>query len=216
MDLKKLRAAFDETLAKLADPVLAFPWERPETYAFWLAQSYYLVRHTTTLITLTAAKFGPGEMERHRHSLAHLKEEIGHDDMVLHDLKALGLKAESFPELVETSVIYQSQYYWIERCSPIALAGYSVLLEGLAATVGQRIYERVEAAHGKQAGTFLKLHAQADVGHYKAGVDELRNASEQEIRYAMRNLEQGGVLYRGMLDSIVREAGVVKRVKKAA
>ena len=82
-----------------------FPWENKTAYGYWLAQTYYFVRHTTSFLSLTASRFGPWERDRQYFQLRHLKEESGHDQLLLDDLDALGLRLEAFIELPEEFVL---------------------------------------------------------------------------------------------------------------
>jgi hypothetical protein len=55
-------------------------------------------------------------------------------------------------------------YYLIRHVHPVALMGYMLALEGKP--IPMEYVEAVEAAHGKQAGRTLRIHAEEDAGHY--------------------------------------------------
>ena len=65
MDHKKLEAMFNKKVDELGAAFQKFPWENEASYAAWLAQTYYFVRHTTTLVAMSAAKFGAKNREEH-------------------------------------------------------------------------------------------------------------------------------------------------------
>jgi hypothetical protein len=81
-----------------------------------------LLRKTRHRIShfLTAAKFGVRNGEAHKETLKHLREETGHEKLALNDSRNLGYDVADIPELLETSVLYQTQYYWIECFGPIS------------------------------------------------------------------------------------------------
>lgn len=204
LDDKRTQKAFEDNLAPLIQELKNFPWDDPRCYANWLAQSYYLVLHTTTFLSLVAAKFGADNLERHRDVLKHLREEFGHEDLALRDLKALGFGITDFPELMETSLLYQSQYYWLERKGPVAHVGYSLMLEGLAVREGKQLLANIDRLHGKDTSSFIRVHAMDDVGHFAEGMRRLNSASPDGIAQALRNLEQSRHLYASILQAIAR------------
>ena len=65
----------------------------------------------------------------------HIDEEAGHDEWLLQDLEALGRdRADvlSRPPSPTVAGVIGAQYYWILHFHPVALLGYSMLLEGYA------------------------------------------------------------------------------------
>ena len=176
------------------------------------------MRHTTTFLAMVAAKLGSRFPEKHRDVLKHLREEVGHEELAIKDMKAMGLQLNHFPELPETALIYQSQYYWIERHGPVSHVGYSLMLEGLAVREGKWLMEKIERHYGKEAATFIRVHAMDDVAHFQEGIRRLSGATVEEIDQAVRNLEQSRFLYSAMLERIASGSGAAKiePVKRAA
>jgi hypothetical protein len=201
-NLKWMDQQFDRALQGVSRTVREFPWEDAQAYAGWLAQTYYFVRQTTTLLAVKAGIYGPDAFERHQEVLQHLREENGHPQMLLRDLKALGCAIDQFPELIETSLFYQSQYYWLERRGPLAFVGYSMMLEELAVREGKGVGEKILTTHGKTAASFLLLHTKADVDHCELQRRELESASRAELEWVVRNLEQSAFLYAAILDRV--------------
>ena len=65
----------------------------------------------------------------------HIDEEEGHDEWLLEDLEALGAIAQTCsdrPPSPTVAGVIGAQYYWILHFHPVALLGYSMLLEGYA------------------------------------------------------------------------------------
>jgi len=131
-----LTRTFDTTVSAVGKKVLAFPWQDRNAYALWLAQTFFLVRHTSTLISILAGKVGVHDPLRHRELLSHLREETGHEMFAQRDLEALGFSMPDFAEMVQSSVIYQSQYFRLDRTNPMVLWVYGLMLEGVASSVG--------------------------------------------------------------------------------
>lgn len=211
---KRLLARFEEAFNGLSQAVDRFPWEDRTAYAHWIGQTYYFVDHTTVFLSLIAAKYGIEAKRAHLETLHHLREESGHEKMALADLKAMGFEISQIPELGETALLYQNQYYWIERRGPTSHAGYSLMLEGIAGRQGDKITKRIEQAHGKGTAKFLKVHVTADKDHFAEGVERLSHASDTEIEQVLKNLDQSCLLYQAMLNAIVAHCYGMK--KKAA
>jgi hypothetical protein len=199
---QKLQNAFRKNVDRLGATCAEFPWANEQAYAWWLAQTYYYVRHTTCFLGLVASRFSWQQRDRQYHVLGHLRDEMSHDQIALEDLKALGRSIDEFPELAETAAFYQSQYYFIEHENPIAHIGYSLCLEGLAAKKGMQFYNVVRAAHGEKASRFLHLHCLVDQDHFEHGLEEIATVTDAEAEIIIRNLEQSVTMYSLMLKHI--------------
>jgi len=199
---EKLKNAFHLYVDDLVKNLESFPWENKKAYSYWLAQTYYFVRHTTVLLALTAAKFGNSNRDRQYSALKHIREELNHDLLPLEDLKALGTSIDQIPELPETSAFYQSQYYFVTYVHPIALYGYALALEGLAAKKGPDLYEILKKSYGEKGTKFIKLHAVVDQDHFEEGLEDFKDITDVEAESVIRNLTQSAYLYRMMLSHI--------------
>ena len=63
----------------------------------------------------------------------HAKEEAGHDEWLLADLKIIGMpKSEALARrpTQEVAELVGSQYYWIRHWHPVCLLGYIAVMEG--------------------------------------------------------------------------------------
>ncbi len=204
MDLnaKRLTKAFEDHIHPLGAAFRSFPWENKEAYALWLAQSYFLVRHTTNFLCLVASKLGPDRPKLHRDVLKHLREEVGHDELAAKDLKHIGYDVAKMPELLETALIWQTQYYWILQCGAFAHAGYSLMLEGLAVRECKAVVERLERTYGREGATFVRVHAMEDKGHFEEGMNRMLSAPAAEAELALQNLAQSRALYENLLQAV--------------
>ncbi|MEQ1875379.1 MAG: iron-containing redox enzyme family protein [Bdellovibrionia bacterium] len=208
----------NEELREFCKSADDFPWQNPDAYAEWLGQAWYFVRHATRLLSLTASKFDLDRNELHNRFLDHLREERGHDVMLVRDLKALGREVKDFPERPETAALYQVQYYWIEHVDPIAFFGYILCLEGVAVSRGRQIYETVCKVHGEKAGLFLKVHSNEDEEHYAKALKQLSKISEREQKWVLENMALSRGLYANMFAAIKAGAVAVpsNKLKRAA
>ncbi len=218
-DKKHLVQAFETHIEKLGATFRTFPWKDKDTYALWLAQSYYLVKHTTNFLCLVASKIGPDSQEMHRKVIQHLREEAGHDELAARDLKNLGYDVHQMPELPETRFLWQAQYYWIHQAGPYAHSGYSLMLEGLAVRECKQVMATLESTYGKNAATFVRVHAMEDDGHFEEGMGRLLAAPHNEGPQAIENLAQSRELYERILREVQAQAKGQARLstsKKAA
>jgi hypothetical protein len=204
-----LKRKFQECIKDLVKQFSNLDWEDEAVYAEWMAQTYFFVRHVTSLIALSAARFGP---DRRDLQYAHHKavgEEAHHDVMLLNDLKALGYKIEDFTEFAETAAFYQSQYYYIEHQSPVALIGASLSLEGVSAS-SEDVRKRLEKKYGRAPTSFISHHVIADQEHFKNSFEQIDLLAEADQTIAMKNLLQSTRLYSLMLKAIVEKTESVR------
>jgi hypothetical protein len=177
----------------------AFPWDDRAHYAFWLAQTYYYVAHTTRLIALAAARMPIADENFYGRFVREISEERGHELLLLNDLKALGHSIEEFEELPETSFFYQTLGYLIDREEPVSILGYSLTLEGLSALKAHEYYARASAAFGENACTFLRVHNVVDEKHFEAGFQFLQEVPPRAVAPIMKGARQCSAIYRNIL-----------------
>jgi Iron-containing redox enzyme len=201
-----IQKLFDEKVDLIGEALLRYPWDNESAYANWLAQTYHFVRHTTTMIAMSAARFGVHDRPGHYQMIHHLREESGHDLLLVKDLENLGWKIEQFPPLAETRLFYQNQYYMINHETPVSHAGYALMLEGLAAVVAPNIYPKLAKLYGQDTCEFLHTHLTVDQEHYGDGTKELAHLSPSQVESVLRNLEESSLLYTMILERAARAA----------
>lgn len=204
-----------EELAATRDLMLGFPWEDHLSYAEWLAQTYYMVNHSTRLVALAGAHAPLDKNLLHARFVDHSQEERGHQLIAIADLKALGHTLDEFPCLTAPACMYQVQYYWIQFRGASSFFGYTLALESLALEFVPEIYRRVCSAHGEKTARFLKCHNEADVDHMKKAEEEISRLTQSERELAVENLRLSSNIYRQMLREI-RAAAETKAIRKAA
>jgi hypothetical protein len=118
---------------------------------------------------------------------AKIEEERGHDEMMLEDLRRVGvlpLEAKAAPVNPFIAEMVGRQYYLSDVVHPAALLGFAGLLEGFPPTHEQ--IEAIQAASGYPSEAFstLRLHAASDVEHRKdvvAMLDQVPPGLRNEI-----------------------------------
>lgn len=180
-----------------------------DIYAEWLAQTYFFVRHSTPLLGFALPHLKDDDLKRHFEH--HLGEEERHDLLALKDIERLGKKIDQFQEMNMTKAFYQSQYYRISFENGTALLGYILLLEGMAVTWGQKMYEEIKDVH-KNSILFLKVHAEEDPHHLDGAIETIMRLSAAEQRLIIDNMKYSDEIYKSMLNKIIMQ----KEMRKAA
>lgn len=106
----------------------------------------------------------------------HLAEETGHDEMLLDDLKRLGIT--EFPPNHHAAQLAGSQYYLIAHQHPALLLGYMHALERDSLPIED--VDRLSEICGTNL-TALRHHAAHDPGH-KADLEEMIASLDQDLR----------------------------------
>lgn len=197
-----LKEEFDRVHKELGFIVDNFPWGDPTAYAGWLAQTYYYAEKSTRILALASAHFPLTENKFHSRFVDHAREEKGHEKLLINDLKVLGKELRQIPEIPEMSAFYQCLYYWIEHINPVGIFGWVLCLEGLAVKRGPQLYEQVLKAHGPKATTFLKVHANEDVGHLATAFELLNSLTDEQKTLILQNFNQCCTLYGNVLEKI--------------
>lgn len=202
---------FDHVIGKIVNAADEFPWNDEVAYAHWLAQTYYLVRHTTRFICLTAGHLSLEQEEFHQFLLKHLKEETGHEMLALNDLQeGLHWSVQDTPERIESQLMLQSQYFWIKK-NPFAHFGFFWVLEKLSVERGGKIIPTIRKAFGNATTSFLDLHSQEDITHVQTIFSKVNKIPPQYLYDLNLNIIQTGELYTQMLNEI---AALARQHKK--
>lgn len=188
-------------------------WDDEDIYATWLAQTYFFVRHVTSLVSLAASRFGPDRRNLQYAQHKGVREEMDHDLLLLNDLAFLMRNILDFREFPETSAFYHCQYYYVEHESPIALIGASLSLEGLSAAVGD-ISGRLKKTFGTKAVSFISHHVTADKIHFRQSFEQIKLLKDSEQKIVMKNVIQSPRLYSLMLTAVAQASGTRDITKK--
>ncbi|TFY97801.1 iron-containing redox enzyme family protein [Ramlibacter rhizophilus] len=146
--------------------------DRPVTHALYrdlMLQVWHYSRHNS--MNQAVAAFVPAPEGLLKFVYRHAAEELGHEKMVVHDLRSIELFDESDllrAPLPATEALIGYLYYVSLRYGPVARLGYSFWAEG--------IYEHIQAPFAKICAdlkltsknvTFFGAHAEADEEHIK-------------------------------------------------
>jgi uncharacterized ferritin-like protein (DUF455 family) len=203
----------NKSILNMCSTLQSYNWESREAYAQYLAQTYYFVSHSTRLLAASAARFSQAETKMHRRFLKHTEEENSHEVMALRDLQNLGYKIEDFPELPETRLLYEPQYFKVEHLDPLALMGYILALEVLAYKECPPLKSFLTDRYGAKCTVFIKVHADDDPDHVEKAMELIQGLPEHRLNMIMENLEQTSIAYVSMIKACKQ---VAMKVKKAA
>lgn len=206
MNIKK---SYEESMKNFYKRQPTTLFQDKEIYAEWLAQTYFFVRHSTSLLGYALPHLKNDKLRRHFEH--HLGEEERHDMLLLKDLEKLGKNIEDYQEMVSTQAFYQSQYYRISFEGGTSLLGYILFLEGLAANWAKDSYENIKDMH-KNSVIFLKVHAEEDPQHLEDALKTILALSAPEQEAIMSNLKYSETIYHQMIQEMV----AMKRSRRAA
>lgn len=195
---------FDQKLRKFGNQVLAFPFDDGNFYACWLAQTYAYVYQSVRMLVMAGGYFPAGDEEFRRRFCMHAREEGGHEQLAVRDLKALGRELGEFPVFPATRAFYETQYYRIQNSDPSSFFGWIVALEGLAVVAGPELHAKAAAAHGERACSFLKVHSSEDPEHLRKALECVTKLDGAQDRLVRENLELSTYLYGEMLNQCLQ------------
>jgi hypothetical protein len=178
-------------------------------YSEWLAQTYFFVSHSTSLLGFAMPHLKNAEIRRHFEH--HLSEEEKHDLVALKDLERLGTPINQFHESPMTQAFYHSQYFRIAFENGTSLLGYILFLEGVAVHAGREIYQEIKDIHHGST-LFLKIHAEEDPKHLEDALNVISSLSQEEQLSIMRNLHYSHELY----EHILHYAMLQRQIRKSA
>lgn len=181
-------------------------------YAAILRQIFHHARENPQLQALATARFRGEQRGLVKMFCKHAIAEVGHDQLALNDLAALGEDVGEIPferPLPATFALLASAFHMIEHHNPVAYVGYLFHLEYTPVQVGARSMDALAACGiPREAMGFLAEHAHADVAHCRL----LRHYADQLVRteadladvlYMQRITAEG---YERMLEQAVETA----------
>ena len=201
-----MKELFSERIELLNKAWVSFPWEDPKSYAVYLAQTYYYVRHSCRLLAFSAGLSEFSSQGYFGRSIAHIKEEVGHENLAKADISNLGFNLENFYELGVTRALYESQYYKTQQQHPSALLGYIIALEGCAVNSVPLVFKRIEKSHSPKSMAFLKLHSDEDPDHLEKAFQQYEKLSFENKKFVEDNFVQTCQLFSMMLSQSAVEA----------
>lgn len=181
-------------------------------YAAVMRQIFHQARENPQIQAYTTARFRGAQRDSVKGFFRHAMSEIGHDQMALNDLKALGVDVAGIPgerPAATTIALTSFAYYQVSHYNPVGYLGYLYFLEFLPTTTGQNTMEVLERSGiPTSAMSFLDEHAKVDVHHNKLMqgyiADLVKTDDDYEsVAYCM---SVTGALYARMIEQALEEA----------
>jgi hypothetical protein len=140
-----------------------------EHYKSYLRQVFHHTRENPQIQACATVYFRGAQRGMIRKFYAHASSEIGHDQLALNDLKALGEDVSAIPletPLPSTTALISFPYYQIQHLNAVGYLGYLFFLEFTPTSQGAGYMEVLRSAGVPDAAlTFLRDHSTIDVGH---------------------------------------------------
>jgi hypothetical protein len=158
---------------------------RKELYRDMMREVFHYSRHNS--INQAVAAFVPAPEGLLKFVYRHAAEELGHEKMVIHDLRSIGMwsdeDADASP-LPATEALIGYLYYVGLRYGPVARLGYSFWAEGAHSHI-REVLAKVctDLQFTSRNITFFGAHAEADQEH-------IQQVEEAIARYAVTPHDQ--------------------------
>jgi thiaminase len=162
--------------------VMANGFDR-ELYRITMTQIYHYTRHNSLNQAVAAFRADPDQIGLLRFVYGHADEELGHEKMVLHDLRAIGLLGadEGIDEepLPAVDALINYLYGIALRDGPVARLGYSYWAESVYGYIAPVLLQaRASLGLTDQEMAFFVAHAEIDSKH----AAEVRQAISKAVR----------------------------------
>ncbi|MCC5644513.1 hypothetical protein LC607_16515 [Nostoc sp. CHAB 5824] len=184
---------------KLLDRAIAYAWHTAKSdrrppkltairWVWRMAGAYHSSRHTSRLMEEAARRFAAsGRKNLAEWAKQKAREEAGHDQLALLDIKSMGYEAEAvvqalIPSAATAVVDYFTQS--VQGIDPINCVGYCYASERLGTFQGEEYIQSVEALlpPGTHATRWLRVHSGvgAEVKHVEEIVEVVAELTPQE------------------------------------
>jgi hypothetical protein len=168
---QKWNEKFDEVEKTVAFGRLLHGDLEVKHYAALMRQIFHHARENPQIQTLAASYLRGTDRAMVKPFFRHATSEIGHDQLALNDLKALGVDTSGIPwerPLPATTSLLAFAFYQIQHLDPIGYLGYLFHLEFMPTRCGKQILSSLERAGvPSEAMSFIYDHSTIDVGHNK-------------------------------------------------
>lgn len=141
-----------------------------ESYVAFLGQAYHHVRHTVPLLMDCGARL-PQRLAWLRSAIIdYLREENGHEQWILDDIRACGADADSVPDEIPnlpTELMVAYVHDRIARDNPVSFFGMVLVLEGTSVALASRAAGIIQDRLGlpPTAFSYLTSHGSLDREH---------------------------------------------------
>jgi len=181
-------------------------------YAAVLRQIFHQARENPQIQALATVRFRGHQRAMVSTFYRHAISEVGHDQLALDDIAALGFSTEGIAEerpLASTFALTGTIFHQIEHHDVIGYLGYLFHLEYTPTQVGPAFMEML-AMSGipREAMGFIDEHAKVDIAHCKLMERYLRElvTTQDELDAVLYMQRATAQLYARMLDEAVASA----------
>lgn len=155
-----------------------------DMYKGFLRETYYNASQNVPMFALVSSRLGVSKKRLAKKIYKHCIAELGHEDMALADLRALGEDTSELPYqrgLPSTEALTAFVTYNIERRNPVSFFGYLFCLESLAPADGPDLVAScMKAGVPKTAMSFLLEHTEVDTAHLKLNEEYINGLIEND------------------------------------
>ncbi|MEO6095513.1 MAG: iron-containing redox enzyme family protein [Fibrobacteria bacterium] len=179
-------------------------------YKGFLRESYHNTRQNPQTMAMFVAHVKSDDSRLKAKFLKHAAMEMGHDEMALNDLRALGENVETIRHgrpLVATEAMSGFVLFQIQHRNPLAFLGYSYHLETLPVRIGDSaLASLLKLGIPADAFSFLKEHVDADPVHSKWNREYVEGFVQTDsdldaVIFGLRGTcELHGMMFQSLLD----------------
>ena len=184
----------------------------PRHYQEVLRQIYFQARENPQIQVFATAFFRGAQRASVPGFLKHAVQEVGHDQLALNDLAAMGVDTADLPRqnpLPSTAAVTAFAYYQVQHLNPVGYLGYLFFLEFMPTSSGGTYVELFKRAGvPDDAFSFIREHESVDVAHNKLMERYIKDLVTTEadylaVRYA---LQTTAALYIKMIEGAFEQA----------
>ncbi len=216
----EIKQCFDDAHAKFeqgrAISALAAGKASAEQYCDILRQIYFHARENPQIQALATVRFRGDQRANVKRFFQHATSEIGHDQLALNDLKAMGQDVELLPAMnpaPATSAITAYGFYQAWHGNPVGYLGYLFFLEFMPTKAGQGYANQLaKAGVPEEAMSFLLEHAHVDVAHNRLMEKYINTlvVDDNDLQAVCYAVKVTGQLYGAMLEQAMFDCGTVE------
>jgi pyrroloquinoline quinone (PQQ) biosynthesis protein C len=159
-----------------------------EEYKAFMTDIYHVVWHFCPIMAAAASRCSDDFVEVRQHLYHNIEEEKGHENMVLDDLKALGVdpdtvKASKASYSVQTMIAYN--YHTVERVHPCTVIGMLYALELISSVYSGQLATSISLSLDlpmSKGFTFLDSHSAMDLDHIAALRELLQTIKDPKVQ----------------------------------
>ncbi len=174
-------------------------------YMSLLRQLYHQVRDNPQVMALATVYFKGPQRAMVKGFCKHAVSEMGHDELAMNDLIALGDNVETLRyenPLPSTIALLSFAYYQVYNLNPVGLLGYIFFLEFISTQHTSPYVDKLGSMGVPPAAmTFILEHSKVDVGHNKLmeTYAEKLILSEEDLDSVVYAMKVTGKLYADLI-----------------